>query len=437
MIRTREVEFDTNMSPLQITSRKYHAIFFAVLCALALFGIYAATIRSAHAESSVVSADEHIITLHDDGIERGFITGAKTLRAALQEADIRLDENDRTEPGLDEPLVAPSYEVNIYRARPVIIRDGSSETKVITAYRTGEQIAKQADISLQDEDVIALTPSRDIIADGAAEIMTIDRATPFTFVFYGKTTQSYTQATTVAEMLKEKSITMTAADVAQPSGSTPIVAGMTISLWRNGIQTVTHEEDIAFETEQVRDVNRERGYKEVKTPGVNGKRTVTYEINMLNGVEVSRKEINSNVTTQPVKQVEIIGAKGSFTTPSENEKITWGFLISQGFSREQTAGIMGNLKQEHGFRTDGDGLAQWTGGRKAALMALPDPYNIYTQLEFMMSELNGRYSGAKNAILVSTTVEAATIAFQNKYEGCGICVQDRRIQYAYDILASH
>jgi hypothetical protein len=70
-------------------------------------------------------------------------------------------------------------------------------------------------------------------------------------------------------------------------------------------------------------------------------------------------------------------------------------------------------------------------------MALPNPYNIYTQLDFMMSELNGGYIRAKNQILMATTVEDAVLAFQNGYERCGICMESYRISYAYNILASH
>ena len=114
-------------------------------------------------------------------------------------------------------------------------------------------------------------------------------------------------------MLAEKHIKMSANDIIIPNKDTKIARGMNVRLYRNGTQTVTVDEDIQFETEQIKDVNRDKGYKEIQTKGVNGKRTVTYEINVQNGVEVSRREINSNIIQQPVKQVEIIGAKTSAT----------------------------------------------------------------------------------------------------------------------------
>lgn len=286
----------------------------ALVASLAVVLLSLISFRMSAAETNrPLESGKHVITLHDDGSQQGFYTKAKTLRAALEQAKVRLDPNDRTEPSLDQELVASSYEVNIYRARPVIVRDSGSETKVISAYRTGEQIAKHAGIALNDEDISTLAPSGDVVVEGAAEVLTIDRALPFTFVFYGQTSQSYTQAKTVGEMLDQKKITLGKNDTVEPSKDTPMTANMTVKLWRNGKQTMTQEEDVDFEIEKVKDADREVGFREVKTPGEKGKKTVTYEIIMENGVEVSRKSINEIVTKQPVKQVETVGSKSAFS----------------------------------------------------------------------------------------------------------------------------
>ena len=157
-----------------------------------------------------------------------------------------------------------------------------------------------------------MAPSRDPIADGVAEVLTISRSTPFTFNFYGKEQTARTMARTVGDMLKEKGIKMEVADGISESLSTPITANMTLRLWRNGVQTVTQEEAVKFDVKQIEDADQPAGYKKVQTPGENGSRTVTYEITMQNGVEVSRKEINSVTIKQPKQQVEIVGAKSPF-----------------------------------------------------------------------------------------------------------------------------
>lgn len=323
------------MTKLAITPHRHHVIFVAAFIALVLFTILAFSMRSVAAQSVARVPDEHIITLHDDGIEKGFITKKDTLREALADQGIRVDERDITEPAMDEKLVAASYEVNIYRARMVIVRDGSTETKLITAYRTGKQIAMHAGISLHDEDIAELKPSGDIVTDGAAEVMTVVRATGLNFEFYGKSSTVYTHAKTVGAMLRDRGINLGKNDGVSPALDTSIVEGMSIRLWRNGIQTITVDEDVAFPVEQRRDVNRSRGYREVVTKGENGRRTVSYEINMQNGKEVARKEINSNITKQPVAQVEIIGAKGCSNNADTNRALGHQMMLAAGFGEDQ------------------------------------------------------------------------------------------------------
>lgn len=386
--------------------------------------------RTAEAATEQPKSGDRLIVVHDGDSESGFLSKAGTIKEALEGAHITLDKNDLVEPGLDETLVASSYDVNIYRARPVTIVDGAVRTKVMSAYRTPAQIARHAGMEFRDED--RATTSMPV---GGAVQLTIDRATPLTLILYGKKMTVYTQEVTVGEMLAKKGVTMGADDRLSVEKTALITTNMTVELWRDGIQTITEDVAIPFETERIFDADRAVGYKEVKTPGIDGQRTVTYEVEMKNGQEISRKEIQSITVKEPSKQVEVVGVKS--TSPTENEALAWNFFIGQGFSRNQTAGIMGNLMQEHGFRTDGDGIAQWTGSRKAALMARTDPHSIQTQLDFLMSELNGGYSKVKANILASSTVEQAVSIFQNQYERCGVCAESRRVQFAYEILGRH
>lgn len=299
------IDMDRNIASIS----HHYRFLFSALAALVLFAVIIFTGHQALAAGTDKPTSGRIITLHDHGVDKGFITKKATLREALAEQKIYIDKLDRTEPGLDEKLIANSYQVNVYRARQVLVRDGEKETKVITSYRTPKQIAAHAKIELYDEDTVKLAPSSDPIADGVAEVMTITRSTPFSFNFYGKEQTARTMARTVGGMLKEKGIKMESVDGISPGIDTPIAAAMTVKLWRNGVQTLTQEEDVQFETKQVFSADQPVGYKKVETPGEPGKRTVTYEINMQNGVEVSRKEINAVTTKQSSEQVEVVGTK--------------------------------------------------------------------------------------------------------------------------------
>ena len=139
-------------------------------------------------------------------------------------------------------------------------------------------------------------------------------------------------------------------------------------------------------------------------------------------------------------KISDIASSGKIKTPpppQNNEDVAWNFFIANGFTRNQTAGILGNLKQEHQFRTDGDGLAQWTDNRKANMLARPNNQDINVQLNYLMEELNGTESIAGSAIRSASTVEDSVRAFQNKFERCGDCRESTRIQYANEILARH
>ena len=103
-------------------------IFAAVIAVFVGLAIYVTIMPHARADDASVAEGEHIVTVHDDGEDIGFITKAVTLREALENAGISVDQNDRTEPSLDTELVANSYQVNIYRARAVVVKDGAAET---------------------------------------------------------------------------------------------------------------------------------------------------------------------------------------------------------------------------------------------------------------------------------------------------------------------
>jgi uncharacterized protein YabE (DUF348 family) len=280
----------------------------AAICVVVI-GVTSVILMS-HAKAAGPESDrDRLITIHDRGEERVILTRAASIKQALDEAGVTLDANDAVEPSLNEELIDKSYFVNIYRARPVVVTDGVVRQKIMTPYQTVDKIVEDAGLSLRDEDLTSLDPTEDIVSEGAGLELKIDRATPFTFILYGKKTEAYTQATTVAAMLKDKKVSLGLNDELSLSADQPITAGMTVELWRNGKQTITEEQAVPFTTEKVQDGAREIGYKEVKTPGVNGKRLVTYEVNIQNGLETSRKEIQSVVQEEPKKQIEIVGTK--------------------------------------------------------------------------------------------------------------------------------
>lgn len=75
------------------------------------------------------------------------------------------------------------------------------------------------------------------------------------------------------------------------------------------IKTESKTESIPFESTTQNDATLSSGSSKVSVPGVNGERTITYEVTYKNGVETERVEKSNEVTKQPVTQVTSIGTK--------------------------------------------------------------------------------------------------------------------------------
>lgn len=333
-------------------------------------------------ETDVVEvSDFHHITIYDKGTKLSVKTNATTVAEVLDRADISLLPSDKVEPSLDSQINTDNYFINIYRSSPALVIDSGHEVFLMTSSLDPVTIAREAGFTVYDGDEVTYINNPRFLAIGPASVYEIIRGDD---------------------------------------------------------QFLTLTEEIPFTEETVYDYSLEHGKSEVVQLGEVGEKTVKYQILSIDGVEVSRTVISEEINRPSVPRITRVGANtGSSTSPSENEAIVWDFLISQGFSPVQTAGIMGNLAQEHGFSTTdtpgGLGIAQWTGGRRNNLLSRENPYDIYTQLNFLMDELDGSYISVKSAIFEATTIEDATIIFQDRFERCGICREDARISFAYDI----
>jgi hypothetical protein len=133
-------------------------------------------------------------------------------------------------------------------------------------------------------------------------------------------------------------------------------------------------------------------------------------------------------------------------TFQERAKMVLGRLMADlGITREQAAGIVGNLGQESGLQAineikpvcgrGGFGWAQWTGPRRLAFeqwassrnLQVTDPEANYG---YLLHELNGPERAALDALRQTTTVEEATQVFEERFERAGVVSMGKRVQFA-------
>jgi uncharacterized protein YabE (DUF348 family) len=286
--------------------------------------------------NSVQAKDERrLITVYDRGVTSVFLSDEETIGEALKAQNIELDTRDTVEPSAGQELIAADYRVNIYRARPVVVVDGAVRVKTVSPYQTADQIAKDVGISIQDGDVATLRPLTDFLTDGAGLQLTISRATAIILDLYGKKTEIRTQGKTVGEMLKEKNIVLGVNGRVSVPQETPITAGMEIRVWREGKQTVSIDQQIPVTNQIIYDADRPIGYRVTQSKGVPGVRSLSYQLEVKDGVEISRVEIANIVTRKAIDQVEVIGLRndGGGLTKSEGAQY---FTDSKGISHRET-----------------------------------------------------------------------------------------------------
>lgn len=362
-------------------------------------GVLVFTLISLNYSVGATNQSGRLITIHDRGEEKVLLSNATTIADAIKDAGISIDSRDAVEPAIDVKLVASEYQINIYRARPVLIIDGATRQRVVTPYQTPAKILKDVGITMFPEDKATITQSEDIVADGAGLILKIDRATRLNLDLYGTKTEVRTQGKTLGDMLREKGIELESSDRTSVPLDTAIIAGMEVRVWREGTQTITVQEAVAFDTQQIQDADQEVGYKQVQTAGQNGERNVTYDVEIQNGQEVARKEIASVVTTQPIKQVEIIGVKAkTLAYTGGGTKTEWLAASSIPQSDWGYADYM--VQKESGWNPNAVNASSGACGLAQALPCskVPgNPYNPIDSLNWMNSYVNGRYGGWANA----------------------------------------
>ncbi|OHW62164.1 murein DD-endopeptidase MepS/murein LD-carboxypeptidase precursor [Andreesenia angusta] len=138
-----------------------------------------------------------------------------------------------------------------------------------------------------------------------------------------------------------------------------------------------------------------------------------------------------------MKEEATKGGDGSFAplSGSSNEVKLWNFFRGRGYSKEATAGILGNLYQESKLDPKchqsgggaGRGLAQWTlTQRWAELVAWAkasgkNEWDLMTQAEYIDLEMKkpyyaNRFKGGLQGFKNSTSVDTATKQFHDIYE---------------------
>lgn len=341
----------------------------------------------------VTASDSRLVVFSHDDRQETLPTRAKTVGEFIDRAGIPLREGDIVEPAQDTEIADEKFRINIYRARPVTVIDGGRKTFAFSAATTARSVANQAGVEVYPEDIIESKMETDFLKDGAiGEKVVINRAVPANVNLYGTQVPVRTHADTVGDLLKEKKIELAKDDTVQPSLETPITPQTQVFVVRNGSQVTTVEEEIPMEVETIEDASLSFGTTAIRQKGSAGKRSVTYQIELQNGKEVSRKVIQSIVAAEPVKQIVARGK--TVFIPADKEAVMRAAGINSGdfayvnyiISRESGWNAAARNSSSGAF-----GLCQALPGSKMASAGSDWSSNPVTQLRWCDGYAKGRY----------------------------------------------
>ncbi|MBA2279171.1 DUF348 domain-containing protein [Candidatus Saccharibacteria bacterium] len=370
--------------------------------------------------------DANIVILHVDNSSQVLPTREETVGAFLEKANIILNEGDVVEPGLDTPIKEDDFRINVYRGQPVVVVDGYKRTYALSAARTPRSVVEQVGLEVFPEDLIETNPSDDFLRDGIGAKVSIKRSTPANLNLYGTALSLRTHAKTVGELLKEKNIQLATDDTVLPSLDTTLTSQVQVFVTRVGTQVVTEEQTIPMPTETVQDNSLSFGAIATRQKGAAGKKSVTFQLELRNGVEVSRVKIQEVVTLEPVKQ--IIARGQAVSIPSDRESI----MRAAGISASDFPYVNYIINHENGLwcatrwqgqnscppyyqekypgaETDtslGYGLCQSTPAIKMAANGADWRTNPVTQLKWCSGYATSRYGSWKGAYDAWTAREA-------------------------------
>ena len=395
--------------PLVIPVFTFLGLFFLSAVGMVLFG----------AQTMGVS-DSRVVNITIDGKQQALPTRAKTVADLLKRIDVSVNDKDIVEPALDTQILESNMNVTVQKARPVTIIDNGRKVTILSPYQQPRTVVEKAGIELYKEDGITAGAPVDMAKDRIlGEQVVVDRALPANINLYGNAIAVRTRAKTVRDLLDQKNIKTLEGDTVEPALNTKIMANTQVFVVRMGKKVLTSEEAIAAPVANEDDPTLAIGATVVKQEGTDGKKLVTYEVELRNGQEVGRKILQEVVAAEPVRRVIAKGTKVIVTggraewlaaagiSPSEYYAVDYIVGRESGWCPTKWQGEYGGCPAYHGAPTSagvGYGLCQATPGYKMASAGADWAVNPVTQLQWCTGYARQRYGswiGAYNFWVVN------------------------------------
>ena len=255
---------------------------------------------------------EYNIVINDNGNEYTITTDETQPLEILNGANITLGAKDKLNITDFKENVGGTIVIDRYNTI-IVDFNGSIKTYGVYANTVGEAFKE---VGVNAEDCLVNYEEAAPIENGM--VISVTSPNAVTVKADGRTYELGIVNGTVGKVLSELGITLDGDDYLSDSKSTPVKDGMVITVYRVETKTVTEKQSIAYSVKKVEDSSLEKGKTKLETEGVNGEKTVTYEVVYVNGEARERKQVSSEVTKEPVDEVKRVGTKVNVITPTSS-----------------------------------------------------------------------------------------------------------------------
>lgn len=243
----------------------------------------------------------YVVIIKHDGGEQTVPSREPTVGTLLAKLHITLNQGDVVEPGPATHINQDKFRINIYRAVPVAINDGTHRIFTFSAAKTPRAIAIQAGLKPYPEDLVTATPTSNYLTQKAiGETINIKPSIPISLILYGTPIVTRSHSDTVGEMLKEKHIVLRNGDTVQPSADTPITPSQQVFILHKGTSIVTDTQQIPIPVQTIDDPSLSSGTSVIRQQGSAGILLITYQVDEKTG---GRQQLQSVQLQPPVPQI--------------------------------------------------------------------------------------------------------------------------------------
>jgi uncharacterized protein YabE (DUF348 family) len=245
------------------------------------------------------------VTVTVDGQAHEVRTYAATAGEVLADEGLRPASHDVVLPDPDTS-VGDGDTIVVNRARPLALTvDGVRSNVYTTALSVNGALDelgyRNADLVLSasrsqrlplDGMHLAITTSKDVtvIADGQQHVLS-------------------TTAATAGDLLAEQGIALSATDRTSLYPEQPLLDGMVLRVTRVQVSEATEVESVDFRTVETEDPEADEGKRTVTQKGAEGEQTITWRVEVIDGVETGRTQVGTAVTKPAVDELVSVGTK--------------------------------------------------------------------------------------------------------------------------------